>query len=170
MQRIIIVGCPGSGKSRLSKILSQKLNLPLVHLDQIFWEAGWNAVSKEVFKQRLLYELEKERWILDGNFASTLELRLKYCDHVIFMNYPTLTCLLRVLKRVRQNKGKTRPDMTEGCEEKLDLDFLKYIKSFKKTKLPKMRAILEKASVPVTEIKNDNQLKKFLKTLENNAN
>ena len=167
MKRIIIIGCPGSGKSRLSKILAKKLNLPLVHLDKLFWKPNWQSVSKEQFKELLLEELEKPCWILDGNFWSTLELRLKYADHVILMNYPTVTCILRVLKRVIKNRGKSREDMTEGCNEKLDIEFLKYVRKFKKTRLPQMKKVLSQSNVPVIEIKNDRELKKFLNNLPN---
>ena len=139
MQKIIIIGSPGSGKSRLSKILGEKLNLPVIHLDQLFWKENWVRVSDEVFRERLICELEKDKWILDGNFAKTLKLRLKYSDHVVFMNYPSWLCVLRVLKRVITNKGKTRPDMTEGCPERLDIEFLKYVKNFKKLRLEQIK-------------------------------
>ena len=165
MQRIIIIGCPGSGKSRLSKILAKKLNLPLIHLDKLYWKPNWQEVSKEEFNELLLNELQKPLWILDGNFGRTLELRLKYADHVILMNYPTLTCILRVLKRVITNRGKTREDMTEGCNEKLDIEFLKYVKKFKKIRLPQMMQVLNKSTVPVTQIKNDRELKRFINSL-----
>ena len=165
MQRILVIGSPGSGKSRLSKIMAQKLNLPLIHLDQIFWLPNWTPLEKPVFKEKLIEELKKDRWILDGNFASTLKLRLEYCDHVVFMNYPAWLCILRVLKRVITNHGKTRPDMTEGCNEKLDIEFLKYIRDFKKLRLKQLRNDLDQSGVAVTELKNDRQVRKFIKSL-----
>lgn len=167
MQRIIIIGCPGSGKSRLSKILAKRLNLPLVHLDKLFWKPNWEEVSKEHFDKLLVEELKKPSWILDGNFSRTLELRLKYADGVILLNYPALTCVLRVLKRVIKNRGKTREDMTEGCNERLDIPFLKYVRSFKRTRLPQMKKVLNQSNVPVIEIKNDRELKRFINSLPN---
>ncbi len=166
MQRIIIIGCPGSGKSRLSKILAKRLNLPLVHLDKLFWKPNWQEVSKEEFDELLIKELEKPAWILDGNFSRTLKLRLQYADHVILMNYPTLVCVFRILKRVIINRGKTRDDMTEGCNERLDLSFLKYVRGFKKKRLPQMLETLQNSSVPVTQIRNKRELKQFISSIE----
>lgn len=164
-KRIIIIGCPGGGKSRLAKILANKLNLPLVHLDQLFWKPNWTETPRDEFDRLLLEELKKDKWILDGNFARTLPLRLEYCDHVILLNYPTLTCIFRVIKRVITNYGKTRPDMTEGCEERFDLSFLKFIKKFKKIRLKKMREQIATSKKPLIEITNDRQLKALLKRL-----
>ena len=166
MQRIIIIGCPGSGKSTFSKELAKILNLPLVHLDKLFWKPNWQEVSKEEFDNLLIAELEKPAWILDGNFSRTLELRLQYADHVILMNYPTAVCVFRILKRVILNHGKTRDDMTEGCNERLDLSFLKYVKGFKKKRLPQMLEVLQKSSVQITQIRNKRELKQFISSIK----
>lgn len=166
MERIIIIGCPGSGKSTLGKKLAKTLNLPLVHLDQLFWRENWACIPNEEFDALLLCELKKDKWILDGNFHRTLDLRLDYCDAVILLNYPTLVCYFRVIKRIIANAGKTRSDMTEGCPERFDREFLKYVLSFKKKKLPKIKdALAKRNEVKVIEIKSDYALKKFLKSL-----
>lgn len=166
MKRIIIIGCPGSGKSTLGKKLAKILNLPLVHLDQLFWRENWISIPNEEFDALLLCELKKDKWILDGNFHRTLDLRLDYCDTVILLNYPTPVCYFRVIKRVIANAGKTRSDMTEGCPERFDREFLKYVLSFKKKKLPKIKETLAKRKeVNLIEIKSDYALKKFLKSL-----
>lgn len=170
MKRIIIIGCPGNGKSRLAKILGEKLNLPVIHLDKLFWLPNWVERSKEEFNEILLDELEKEHWIMDGNFGASLPTRLKYCDHVILLNYPTAVCYFRVLKRVIKNRGKTRADMTEGCNERFDPSFMKYIRTFKRTKLPNLYKRLSEANVTVTEIKSDKELNKFLQSIETNKN
>ena len=166
MQRIIIIGCPGSGKSTFSKKLAKLLDLPLVHLDKLYWRANWQEVSNEEFDKLLINELKKPAWILDGNFSRTLELRLQYADHVILMNYPTLTCVFRILKRVITNHGKTRDDMTEGCNERLDLSFLKYVRGFKKKRLPQMLEVLNKSSIPVTQITSKRELNQFISSLK----
>lgn len=127
MKRILIVGRPGSGKSTLAVKLSEKLNLPLVHLDKIFWKDGWVETEREEFDSRLIAELEKDSWIIDGNYGRTIPLRLKYADTVICFDYPKLLCIWRVLKRVFTNYGKVRPDMGENCPEKFDLEFLKFV-------------------------------------------
>ena len=88
MERIVIIGCPGSGKSTLARELGEKLDLPVVHLDQIYWSPGnWQHLEKDEFDALLMQELQKPRWILDGNFNRTLELRLERCDTVIFLDF-----------------------------------------------------------------------------------
>ena len=88
MKRIIVIGCPGSGKSTLSRKLHKITGIPLFHLDMMYWNADRTIVDKAVFHQRLLNTIKKSEWILDGNYGSTLELRLKECDTVIFLDYP----------------------------------------------------------------------------------
>ena len=165
MKKVLIIGCPGNGKSRLAKILGKQLNIPVIHLDQLFWKPNWVECPREEFLQLLTQELEKDAWIMDGNFGNTIPLRLQYADHVILLNYPSWVCYFRVLKRVITNYGKTRDDMTSGCNEKLDLAFMRYIRGFKKNKLPKIRQMLSESSVLVTEITSDKQLEQFLKSL-----
>ena len=139
---ILITGDLASGKSTLARKLGNILNLPVVHLDQLFWQENWVEKDKEIFDNELISHLLQEKWIIDGCFIRTLPLRLKYCDQVILLNYPTLTCMHRVIKRVITNKGKTRPDMANNCPEKFDLSFMKYIFSFKHKKLPEIKKML----------------------------
>ena len=150
MQKILIIGSPGSGKSTLASKLGDVLNLPVVHLDQLFWLENWTEKDKELFKQELLNHLKKDKWIIDGCFINTLPMRLEYCDHVILLNYPTLTCVWRVIKRVVKNKGKTRPDMANNCPERFDFDFLKYVFNFKRKKLKLVKDALSLYPIPFT--------------------
>ena len=165
MQKILIIGSPGSGKSTLARTLGGILNLPVVHLDKLFWLDNWVEKDKELFKQELLECLNKDKWIIDGCFINTLPLRLEYCDHVILLNYPTLTCAFRVIKRVSQNKGQTRPDMGNNCPERFDFNFLKYVLTFKRKKLKKIKNTLKNCNAPITEIKSNRELKAFLNSL-----
>ena len=130
MKRIMIIGCPGSGKSTLSKQLAMKLKLPLVHLDQIYWKSNWQPISDELFDDLLLHEVQKDEWIIDGNYSRTISMRLEACDTIIYLDYHTMTCLFGVIKRVIKGYGKTREDMGENCPERLDPDFLKYVWTF----------------------------------------
>ena len=132
MNRIIIIGCPGSGKTTLARQLSHKLKLPLVHLDKIFWTGNWEHLSREEFDKLLLIELQKPQWVIDGNFNRSIPTRLQYCDTVIYLDFPQITCIISVLKRVIFSYGKTRPDMGGNCPEKFDLEFLKLIWNFNK--------------------------------------
>ena len=88
MKKVIVIGCPGSGKSTFSKSLHKITNIPLFHLDMIFWNADKTTVEKPVFLDRLLNIIQNDKWIIDGNYGSTMELRMQACDTVIFLDYP----------------------------------------------------------------------------------
>jgi adenylate kinase family enzyme len=168
MDRILIVGCSGSGKSTLSRKLSERASLPVVHLDQLFWQSGWVSVSREVFDQRLFDELENPKWIIDGNFDRTLPLRLARCDTAICLNYSRRTCLTGIVKRVAASYGHTRPDMAEGCPERVDWSFLKWVWNFPKKQLPVLRQALadaEKNGVRVLRFKNRKACREWLESL-----
>lgn len=130
MERILILGCCGSGKTTLGRALAERLGLPLVPLDALYWRDGWQSVPEETFDALLTAELIKPRWILDGNYQRTMPLRLAHCDTVIYLDYPRIVCLYGVLRRVCTGYGKSRPDMGGNCPERLDLSFLWYVLRF----------------------------------------
>ena len=163
MKRILVIGCPGSGKSTLTRRLSEKLSLPAVHLDALFWEPGWKEASREDFDKRLADALSKPKWIIDGNFNRTIAARLAKCDTVIWLDYPRRTCICGVLRRVFSNYGKVRADMGAGCPERLDLSFLKYVWDFGKTDVPKIREKLKHIDARVLIFKNRRQTERFIK-------
>ena len=123
MERIIIIGCGGAGKSTLARKLGEVLDLPVVHLDKLFWKPGWVETSHEEFDALLAQELAKDHWIMDGNFNRTMPERMKRCDTIIYLDFSRFACLMGVLKRVITTYGKVRPDMGEGCPERIDLEF-----------------------------------------------
>ena len=125
MKKVIVIGCPGSGKSTFSRALHSSTGLPLVHLDMLFWNADKTTVEKDVFLQRLQAVLQQEKWILDGNFSSTLELRMQECDTVFFLDYPVEVCLAGVRSRI----GTQRTDIP-WLETAEDPEFMEYIRSF----------------------------------------
>ena len=167
MERIIIIGCGGSGKSTLARQLGEKLNLPVVHLDQIWWAPGnWKHLEREEFDRRLMQELEKPRWIMDGNFNRTIEARLEQCDTVIYLDMNRLVCLKSWLGRVIQNWGHARPDMAEGCKEWIDPEFAAWIWNFNKNNRKRYYELLEQQTEKkVLIFKNRRQVAKFLESL-----
>jgi adenylate kinase family enzyme len=166
MERIMIIGCGGSGKSTLARQLGEKLKLPVVHLDQLFWRPGWVSISKDVFDRVHEAALAEEKWIMDGNFDRTIPRRLERCDTVIYLDFSRFACLMGVLKRVLTTYGKVRPDMGEGCPERMDLDFLKWVWNFNKNKRERIYGLLKEAEgVQVIILKNRRMVKKFLSEL-----
>ena len=141
MQRIIVIGCPGSGKSRLSRALHHKTGIPLYHLDMMYWNADKTTVEKSVFLERLSAVLEKDAWIIDGNYGSTMELRMAACDTVIFLDYSLEVCL----DGIKERRGKPRSDMP-WVETEEDAEFIEFIKNYNEQQKPKVLELLGKYS------------------------
>ena len=166
MQKIIIIGCPGAGKSTLAKALGQKLSLPLVHLDKLFWRRGWVNVTTEEFDSLLAEELQRDAWIIDGNYGRTLPQRLSACDTVLYLDFPAVVCLWGVVKRVLGSYGKTRDDMGEGCPERFDREFMSYVWHFNRENRRKLYAALSNAKdKKIIILKSHRQVNKFLKNI-----
>ena len=139
MKKIIVIGCPGSGKSTFARALHDKTGIPLYHLDMMYWNADKTTVEKSVFLERLSAVLEKDEWIIDGNYCSTMELRMGACDTVIFLDYPLDVCL----DGIRERRGKPRSDMP-WIETEEDEEFIEFIKSYNEQQKPKVLELLEK--------------------------
>ena len=167
MERIMIIGCGGAGKSTLARQLGEKLNLPVVHLDQIWWKPGnWQHLEREEFDRLLKEEVEKPRWILDGNFNRTMETRLEFCDTVIYLDFSRWICLLSWMKRVITNWGTARADMAEGCAEWFDPEMAGWIWNFNSTHRENYYRILnEVEGVETIVLKNRRAVRKFLKSI-----
>ena len=141
MKKVIVIGCPGSGKSTVSRALHNKTGIPLYHLDMMYWNADKTTVEKSVFLERLSAVLEKDEWIIDGNYGSTLELRMAACDTVVFLDYPLDLCL----DGIKERRGKPRSDMP-WIETEEDAEFMAFIKSFNQNQRPQIIVFLEKYS------------------------
>jgi adenylate kinase family enzyme len=165
MKRIMIIGCGGAGKSTLSRQLHASLGLPLHHLDQYFWQAGWVEIDRQEWKRLNEKLVAEDRWIIDGNYGSTMDMRLARADTVIFLDYPTWIRLYRVLKRAYRYRGRTRPDMTEGCPEKLEWGFIWYVLRYRATRTPgilrKIAALREDQQAFV--LRTDREVRAFLR-------
>jgi len=117
----------GVGKTTLAKQVGEKWNLPVYHLDALYWKRGWKEAQEEEFLCKMKEIVIQEKWIIEGNYTSTLPLRLKEADTIIYIERPLWMCLYRVLKRTLQFKGTTRPEMTAGCPERFSWSFLRFI-------------------------------------------
>ena len=167
MERILIIGCGGAGKSTLARQLGEKLDLPVVHLDKLFWKPGWVESTKDEIDEKIRQEMAKPRWIMDGNYNRTMPERVKYCDTIIYLDFSRVACLLGVLKRVITTYGTVRPDMGEGCPERFDWEFLQWVWNYNRDKRDaNYRLLNETVGVETIVLKNRRMVKRFLNQLE----
>lgn len=143
MKRIMVIGCPGSGKSTFSRALHQRTGIPLFHLDMMYWNADRTTVEKSVFRERLSGTIQLSEWIIDGNYGSTIELRLQACDTVIFLDYPPEVCLSGIFER----RGKARTDIPWiENEDEEDEEFIEFVKNFNAQSRPMIIELLNRYS------------------------
>lgn len=168
MKRIVIIGSGGAGKSTLAKKLGEILQIEVLHLDKLYWQPNWEKPPKEEWQKIVAEILKKDSWIMDGNFGGTMEMRLEACDTAIFLDFPRSVCLYRILKRWVKYRNTNRPDMTEGCNEKIDLEFLGWIWSFQKTTKPKVEERLQRFENEKTiiRLKSPRETEDFLSNLQ----
>lgn len=144
MQRILVMGASGSGKSTFSRRLSAVTGIPVVSVDALFWKPGWVESGKAEFHERLTAAALQPSWIMDGNFTSHLvELRRDACDTLIWFDLPRATCMMGILARIARSYGQVRPEMAEGCPEKIDLAFFHYVWTFREKIRPKLLSYFE---------------------------
>jgi adenylate kinase family enzyme len=122
-----VIGSGGAGKSTFARRLGERLGLPVIHLDRVYWHAGWVEPPKDEWRRTVEELCAGDAWVMDGNYSGTLELRLNACDAVIFLDLPRALCTWRVFRRALGYKGLNRPDMAEGCREQLNKDFLTFL-------------------------------------------
>src|SRR5262245_30772801 len=115
MRRVMVVGCPGAGKSTFARRLGEKLGLPVLHLAVHHWRSGWSMPDLQDWRNTCAVLASAPDWIMDGNFSNTYDLRMPRADTLIWLDYPHYTCLRRVLLRLAKNYGRTRPDLPAGC-------------------------------------------------------
>jgi adenylate kinase family enzyme len=164
-KKICLFGCPGSGKSTLSKELSKILGLKVYHLDNIYWKPNWISISREEFNNKLKNLLREDSYIIEGNYNRTLDLRLEECDFAIYLDFNRLTCLFSVIKRYFQYKNKTRDDITAGCNEALDKEFIKYVWFFNKNHKKNYYHKLKNIDKDYIILKNRREVRNFLKKI-----
>lgn len=142
MEKVIIIGCPGSGKSTFGRSLNRITGLPLYHLDIMYWNEDRTTVSKEIFIKRLQKAMCDPEWIIDGNYGGSMEMRLKECDTVFFLDYPTELCLAGIEAR----RGKPRSDMPWIEDDNADEDLIAFINRYNLESRPKVIQLLKKYS------------------------
>lgn len=168
MNKIMVVGVSaGAGKSTFARRLGELTGIEVTHLDSLYWKPNWVEAPAEEFSAAQQQVVQRDRWIMEGNYARTVHIREPHADTVIYLELPLLVCLYRVLKRRVQYHGKTRRDIGEGCKEKMDKAFLKFIVTTygmrKKTMIERMHFYAEEGKT-VHYLKTQGQIQGFLDT------
>ncbi|BCM88423.1 hypothetical protein IAD21_00254 [Abditibacteriota bacterium] len=134
MKKVLVIGCPGSGKSHFSRELAAKTGLPLFALDSFYQRNVWHADARRKKAQWRAFVAElvsAEEWIIDGNYKSTFDIRVAMADTIIFLDYPRWLTVLRVFKRRLQYHRRRRPDMPAEWKERISWDFLIFVWTYR---------------------------------------
>lgn len=167
MRKVLVVGSGGAGKSTFSRRLAEETGLPVIHLDAFYWNAGWVATDQEEWTRTVEQLVARDRWIMDGSFIGTLDMRLAVCDTVIFLDIPRTLCLWRVIRRRIQFHGRSRPDLAEGCLEKVDWEFMRWIWNYPATTRPEILERISRldAGKRGVVLRSSSDVEKFFRTL-----
>lgn len=171
MNKVLVIGSCGAGKSVFSRRLGEITGLPVVHLDRHFWRPGWTEPTKDVWQAQVEELIKGDEWIIDGNYGGTMEIRLARCDTAIFLDFPRHLCTWRVVRRSIYYRGRNRPDLADGCSEKIDLPFIKWTWNYPKRSRPRVLDRLSQVQdrVKVITLQNPEEVENFLEkmSLEN---
>jgi len=157
----MIIGSGGAGKSTLATRMYEKLDIPIFHLDLLFWKPNWVSIEKSEWVKVQSKLCSKPKWIIDGNYGGTIDIRLQSADTVIFLNLSNFMCLWRVLKRLFKHMGTNRPDMAIGCNERFDVKFFWWVLGYSFTK--KLNALDNKRVIVLSSQK---EIDDFINTLQ----
>jgi adenylate kinase family enzyme len=128
--RILVVGSGGAGKTTVARALAARTGLPLIHLDTYYWQPNWEPTPRAAWRARVRDLAARSQWVMDGNYSSMLDLRLPVADTIVFLDLPRRVTLTRVLVRQLRWSGRVRPEMAEGCRERISLDFARWLWRF----------------------------------------
>ncbi|MBC2001538.1 AAA family ATPase [Listeria marthii] len=143
-KKVLIIGPNGAGKSTFAAKLGTCYDFEVCHLDKLFWQENWNAVTKDEFEKKVNEVMCSEKsYIIDGDYFFNLEKRLEHADLVIWIKIPLLVCVANIIKRRFKYAMNTRPDITEGCDEKLSLSFLMYALRYNKRSGKQTKELLD---------------------------
>lgn len=164
MQRVIVIGSGGAGKSTFARRLAGLTGLPLIHLDRLYWRPGWVETPRDEWKRIVRETVKADRWIIDGNYGATMDIRLAACDTVVLLDLPRIRCIGRALRRRLEYRGRSRPDMAEGCNEKIDSEYLLWIWRFPQRSLAELERRLATVgdAVRVVRLRSDREIEEYL--------
>lgn len=169
LRNIMVVGSAGSGKSTLARRISEILGHRVIHMDHIYWQPNWVMRSAEAIHSLVIESIQAEGWIFEGNHSASYPDRLARADTIIWLKVPRALCLWRATLRALGNYGKSRPDMAEGCYDRLDWRFLKWVWNYPKNGRPKHEALFENTKHTHSQIMlhSQDEVEEFVQTLSN---
>lgn len=144
MQRILVIGSPGAGKSTLARRLSRRMRLPLIHLDREYFGPGWTMPPREAWREQVRALAARSAWVMEGNYASTFDLRVPRATAIVWLDIPRWRCLASVAWRVIRNRGLVRDDLGPGCVERFDSSFMRWIWAYPRRMRLKTARMLER--------------------------
>lgn len=166
MNRILIIGSNGAGKSTFSFRLAEKTGLPLIHIDQIYWRGAWDVTPEDEFDRLVQAEAQKPAWIIEGNNFRSLPQRLALADTVFWFEFPPPVCVCNVLRREQQYRGRVRPDMPDQCVSRFDFSFLRVVWAFNKKNRARITSMLSAQDhAKVIRFTNYRQVRQYLDDL-----
>ena len=167
MKRICIIGCSGSGKSRLAGHIATLLDLPAFSLDQYYWHSGWTMPAADDWRQRHEELIQQPKWILDGTYFQLLEERLAIADLVIFLDLPRRVCVFRIIWRTLRWWRRSRSGAPVGCVERFDWEFFHYVWTFRRDYHPNVVERLNRrpATCRLITIKNSQDISTLMTEL-----
>jgi adenylate kinase family enzyme len=166
VQRVAVVGSGGAGKTTFARELGARTGLPVVHLDHVFWQPGWIELPRDEWsavQERLVAD---DRWVIDGNYGGTFDIRFVRADTVIVLALPRVTCVTRAFLRSLRNRG--RVVQAEGCPERIDPEFLRWIWRYGKDSRPRLDAALARHQdhLQVVELRSRRAVRRYLAELD----
>ena len=165
MKKVIVIGCPGSGKSVFSRTLHDITGLPLYHLDMINWHEDKTTLSREELIEKINEIGATDEWIMDGNYGGTMELRMSLCVTIVFLDFPTDVCLEGIMAR----RGTQRPDMPWQDSDNLEPEFIDSVKNYYSQNRPAVLERIKKFPGKKSLVfKSRQEADDFLKTLREN--
>lgn len=162
--KIAVIGYSGAGKSTLARRLGERYDCEVLHLDTVQFTPNWQVRDREEARAMVAAFMARDSWVIDGNYTGFYqERRLEEADRIVFLNFSRLACLVRVIKRARRFRGQTRPDMADGCIEKLDWEFLRWTVWDGRTpaRRCKFRDIAERYPEKIITLRSQRELDRF---------
>lgn len=165
--KILIIGCAGAGKTTLALKIQSILNIPVIHMDRFYWQKNWNKTDDQEWAGTVRVLSQMPSWIMDGNYTNTLAMRMQYATSIIYMDIPRWKCLLQAfIRRFRVFYNRNRVDIPENCKDRINFKFYQWIWNYPNRSRPKTLFILKEYQGSLYILKNNKEIRDFLKVIE----